>query len=201
MTPSQVLSGAPLVGREWWWEAESRTRTRPWTRLCSFLSFYMPPRLAATSTTRLFSSPLYYSSRSFRSSSQRLHTPESASTPGLDPVDATPPAPGPSTSRSQWTKDITKPIPKKRPQKRKTEEAPAAARPSFTGLGLSMPIILTLKATFPNVREATEAQRRFIPAIVQGRQDVLLKGQTGSGKCVVCLHVLFLRRVDSHGLH
>lgn len=150
-------------------------------------SFYMPPRLAATSTTRLFNSSLYYSSRSFRSSSQRLHTPDSASTSGLEPVDATPPASAPSTSRSQWiqTKDITKPIPRKRPQKRKTEEAPVAARPSFTGLGLSMPIILTLKATFPNVREATEAQRRFIPAIVQGRQDVLLKGQTGSGKCVV----------------
>lgn len=159
----------------------------------------MPPRLAATSSTRLFTSPVYYSSRSFRSSSRISQTSESASTRTLEPsVDATPPAP--STSRSQWTKDISKPLPKQRPQKRKTEEAPAA-KPSFTGLGLSMPIILTLKATFPNVREATEAQRRFIPAIVQGRQDVLLKGQTGSGKCV-CLHILFSATlgydVDSH---
>lgn len=152
-----------------------------------FFLFYMPPRLAATSSTRLFTSPVYYASRSFRSCPQILYT--SGSTPTsehsrtLEPsVDATPPAP--STSRSQWTKDISKPIPKQRLQRRKTEEAPAA-KPSFTGLGLSMPIILTLKATFPNVREATEAQRRFIPAIVQGRQDVLLKGQTGSGKWVV----------------
>ena len=56
-------------------------------------------------------------------------------------------------------------------------------KPPFTGLGLSMPVVVGLKAAFPNVKQATDAQHEFIPAVMSGK-DVLLKGHTGSGKCV-----------------
>jgi superfamily II DNA/RNA helicase len=53
----------------------------------------------------------------------------------------------------------------------------------FAGLGLSRPVRLGLKSAFPDVAKATDAQAAFIPAIIQGK-DVMIKGHTGSGKCV-----------------
>ena len=54
----------------------------------------------------------------------------------------------------------------------------------FAGLGLSRAVGLGLKSAFPAVVKATDAQATFIPAIIQGKQDVMIKGHTGSGKCV-----------------
>ncbi|KAA1468282.1 P-loop containing nucleoside triphosphate hydrolase protein [Dentipellis sp. KUC8613] len=54
-------------------------------------------------------------------------------------------------------------------------------RPAFGGLGLSLGAIQGLQAAFPVIRDATEAQRQFIPAIMGGK-NLLLKGPTGSGK-------------------
>jgi superfamily II DNA/RNA helicase len=54
----------------------------------------------------------------------------------------------------------------------------------FAGLGLSRAVGLGLKSAFPAVAKATDAQATFIPAIIQGKQDVMIKGHTGSGKCV-----------------
>jgi len=53
----------------------------------------------------------------------------------------------------------------------------------FADLGLSEPVRLGLKSAFPAVTTATDAQAKLIPAIIQGK-DVLIKGHTGSGKCV-----------------
>lgn len=53
----------------------------------------------------------------------------------------------------------------------------------FAGLGLSRPVRLGLKSAFSAVTKATDAQATLIPAIVQGK-DVMIKGHTGSGKCV-----------------
>ena len=53
----------------------------------------------------------------------------------------------------------------------------------FAGLGLSRAVRAGLKSAFPGVANATNAQSTLIPAIVQGK-DVMIKGQTGSGKCV-----------------
>jgi superfamily II DNA/RNA helicase len=53
----------------------------------------------------------------------------------------------------------------------------------FAGLGLSRAVRLGLKSAFPDVAKATDAQATFIPAIIQGK-DVMIKGHTGSGKCV-----------------
>jgi hypothetical protein len=55
--------------------------------------------------------------------------------------------------------------------------------PSFAGLGLSKAVHVGLKSAFPGVANATEAQSKLIPAIIQG-EDVMIKGHTGSGKCV-----------------
>jgi hypothetical protein len=54
----------------------------------------------------------------------------------------------------------------------------------FVGLGLSRAVGLGLKSAFPAVVNATDAQATFIPAIIQGKKDVMIKGHTGSGKCV-----------------
>ncbi|THH17410.1 hypothetical protein EW146_g3411 [Bondarzewia mesenterica] len=56
-----------------------------------------------------------------------------------------------------------------------------ASKPPFTSMGLTMPVILGLKSAFPNIKDATDAQTEFIPAIMEGR-DLFLKGRTGSGK-------------------
>ncbi len=53
----------------------------------------------------------------------------------------------------------------------------------FAGLGLSRPVRLGLKSAFSAVTKATDAQATLIPAIIQGK-DVMIKGHTGSGKCV-----------------
>lgn len=55
------------------------------------------------------------------------------------------------------------------------------ARTTFADLGLHPPIIAALKSAFPNVQYPTEAQAKYIPAILSGK-DVLLKDETGSGK-------------------
>lgn len=60
---------------------------------------------------------------------------------------------------------------------------PPRTRTTFADLGLHPPIISALKSAFPNVQYPTEAQAKFIPAILSGK-DVLLKDETGSGKSV-----------------
>jgi superfamily II DNA/RNA helicase len=55
--------------------------------------------------------------------------------------------------------------------------------PPFARLGLSKAVSLGLASAFPAITRATDAQATFIPAILQGK-DVMLKGHTGSGKCV-----------------
>jgi superfamily II DNA/RNA helicase len=54
-------------------------------------------------------------------------------------------------------------------------------RITFDDLGLHPPILMALRAAFPNVQYPTAAQEEFIPAILSGK-DVLLKDATGSGK-------------------
>ena len=63
----------------------------------------------------------------------------------------------------------------------------------FSGLGLSKAVRLGLKSAFPAVAKATDAQATFIPAIIQGK-DVMIKGHTGSGKCVES--VILMSNVD-----
>lgn len=53
--------------------------------------------------------------------------------------------------------------------------------PTFEGLGLHPPIVASLRAAFPNVVRPTEAQSKFIPAVLADK-DVLLRDETGSGK-------------------
>ena len=57
--------------------------------------------------------------------------------------------------------------------------------PSFTDLGVSPSLVQALKKTFPNVQIPTKSQRKFIPAVLSGR-DVFLQNDTGTGKCVDC---------------
>ena len=54
-------------------------------------------------------------------------------------------------------------------------------RTTFDDLGLHPPILAALRTAFPNVQYPTEAQEKFIPAIISGK-DVLLRDTTGSGK-------------------
>lgn len=62
------------------------------------------------------------------------------------------------------------------------EVAKQLAQPAaFDDLGLHRPILASLRTAFPNVQYPTEAQKKFIPAILSG-QDVLLRDATGSGK-------------------
>jgi hypothetical protein len=55
--------------------------------------------------------------------------------------------------------------------------------PSFHALGLKEDVLKALADAFPNVQQPTKTQAEFIPAVLSGK-DVLLKDQTGSGKCV-----------------
>jgi superfamily II DNA/RNA helicase len=66
-------------------------------------------------------------------------------------------------------------------------------RATFKDLGLHPPIISALQSAFPNVQYPTEAQAKFIPAILGGK-DVLLNDETGSGKSVSSFSL------TSHGL-
>lgn len=52
---------------------------------------------------------------------------------------------------------------------------------SFASLGLRPPVVNALQAAFPNVKEPTNVQAQYIPAVLNG-QDLLLKDSTGSGK-------------------
>ncbi len=54
----------------------------------------------------------------------------------------------------------------------------------FAGLGLSRAVRVRLKSEFPGIANPTNAQATFIPAIIQGKKDVMIKGDMGSGKCV-----------------
>ncbi|KAI9512845.1 P-loop containing nucleoside triphosphate hydrolase protein [Russula earlei] len=68
-------------------------------------------------------------------------------------------------------------------QLKRTDQAsrqPNAPLP-FPGLDLSRAVRLGVKSAFPSVTNATDAQATFIPAIIQGK-DVMIKGDTGSGK-------------------
>ena len=67
--------------------------------------------------------------------------------------------------------------------------------PSFTDLGVSPSLVQALKKTFPNVQIPTKSQRKFIPAVLSGR-DVFLQNDTGTGKCVDCA-LLFLRPLNA----
>ena len=72
----------------------------------------------------------------------------------------------------------------------------------FAGLGLSRAVRLGLKSAFPDVAKATDAQATFIPAIIQGK-DVMIKGHTGSGKCVKSVILMLnvcLTTIRSFGL-
>ena len=60
---------------------------------------------------------------------------------------------------------------------------------NFEDLGLHPPIVAALRRAFPNLARPTEAQAKFIPAILNGK-DILLKDSTGSGKCVIYLLTL-----------
>ena len=55
---------------------------------------------------------------------------------------------------------------------------------NFEDLGLHPPIVTALRHAFPNLGRPTEAQAKFIPAVLDGR-DILLRDFTGSGKCVI----------------
>ena len=70
--------------------------------------------------------------------------------------------------------------------------------PPFASLGLSKSVYVGLKSAFPGVANATKAQSTSIPAIIQGK-DVMIKGQTGSGKCVKS--VVRMSNVDLIMLH
>ncbi|KAI0067797.1 P-loop containing nucleoside triphosphate hydrolase protein [Artomyces pyxidatus] len=70
--------------------------------------------------------------------------------------------------------------------------------PSFTGLGLSIPVAVGLKA-FQTIYNPTDAQREFIPAILAGK-DVWIKGQTGTGKSFGLVLAL-LSKENSEGMH
>ena len=58
-----------------------------------------------------------------------------------------------------------------------------STHPKFEELGLHPPIVTALRRAFPGVVYPTEAQTKFIPAVVEGK-DVLLKDFPGSGKSV-----------------
>lgn len=52
---------------------------------------------------------------------------------------------------------------------------------SFEAIGIDRMVARALGSAFPNIQQPTAAQAQFIPAVLQGK-DVLLKGETGSGK-------------------
>ena len=54
---------------------------------------------------------------------------------------------------------------------------------SWKRLGVPASVAATLRSAFPHVENPTKTQARLIPAILSGK-DVLLKGHTGTGKCV-----------------
>ncbi|KAI0687761.1 P-loop containing nucleoside triphosphate hydrolase protein [Cytidiella melzeri] len=68
------------------------------------------------------------------------------------------------------------------PQLGRYYSAPPNARSaSFETLGIDQTVVRALGRAFPNVQAPTAAQAQFIPAILRGK-DVLLKGETGTGK-------------------
>ncbi|KAG6879758.1 hypothetical protein C0992_012078 [Termitomyces sp. T32_za158] len=84
-----------------------------------------------------------------------------------------------------------------------TRALPEATDPTkattFEQLGLHPPIVASLKAAFSNVKNPTETQAEFIPAILSGK-DVLLKDETGSGKSFGLVVALLNKpRVSSPG--
>ena len=66
--------------------------------------------------------------------------------------------------------------------------------PSFSRIGLSLPLEKALHKAFPNVQYPTAIQRKVIPAIYKGH-DVLLKDATGTGKCVHTLSLCCIERL------
>ena len=52
---------------------------------------------------------------------------------------------------------------------------------SFEAIGIDRMVARALGSAFPNIQRPTAAQAQFIPAVLQGK-DVLLKGETGTGK-------------------
>jgi superfamily II DNA/RNA helicase len=90
-----------------------------------------------------------------------------------------------STRRLQWWKLTTARRMSRSAEAHADAIAMQSAQPgkriTFDDLGLHPPILASLRAAFPNVQYPTEAQEKFIPAILSGR-DVLLKDATGSGK-------------------
>lgn len=65
--------------------------------------------------------------------------------------------------------------------------ATAPKAPTFQSLGIRPAIANALHQAFPHVKQPTPTQCQFIPSIISGR-DVLLKDNTGCGKCVHHVH-------------
>ena len=76
--------------------------------------------------------------------------------------------------------------------KQKMDDVPVEEPPprSFESLGLEVPFTTALHRAFPKVKAPTDIQARLIPAIL-GTQDILLKDETGSGKCVNFLTLIW----------
>lgn len=75
--------------------------------------------------------------------------------------------------------------------KPETDGVPIEEPPSFESLGLGVPFMQAVRRAYPKVKNPTDIQARFIPAIL-GTQDILLMDETGSGKCVVLLSFFFV---------
>ena len=66
---------------------------------------------------------------------------------------------------------------------------------NFEQLHLQRDIVKALHLAYPSVQHPTPVQRRFIHAILSGK-DVLLRDKTGTGKCVIRASTSSLANAD-----
>jgi superfamily II DNA/RNA helicase len=59
--------------------------------------------------------------------------------------------------------------------------------PTFESVGVRPNVVTALHAAFPNVKHPTGMQAQLIKTVMSG-DDILLKDQTGTGKCVPCFN-------------